>query len=99
MEYAAEVACPCAHCLLCKVEGDGRSLSFLRFTDEESERTTYGERIEYCPGCGEELGLVTPFSARARRRGGRHREAAKQLAGIRDADLLSFDRTSGARSL
>ena len=72
----AEVACPCAHCLLCKVEGDGRSLSFLRFTDEESERTTYGERIEYCPGCGEEPGLVTPFSARARRRGGRHREAA-----------------------
>jgi hypothetical protein len=57
------VACPCAHCLLCKVEGDGRSLSFLRYTDEESERTTYGERIEYCPGCGEELGLVTPFSA------------------------------------
>ena len=35
----------------------------------------------------------------ARRRGGRHREAAKQVAGTRGADLLSFDRTSGARSL
>jgi hypothetical protein len=34
MEYAAEVACPCAHRLLCEVEGDGHSLRFLCFTDE-----------------------------------------------------------------
>jgi hypothetical protein len=34
MEYAVEVAGPCAHRLLCEVEGDGHSLSFLRLTDE-----------------------------------------------------------------
>jgi hypothetical protein len=34
MEYAAEVARPCAHRLLCEVEGDGHSLRFLCFTDE-----------------------------------------------------------------
>jgi hypothetical protein len=97
MEYAAEVACPCAHRLHCEVEGDVHS---LRFSDEEAERTTYGERTEYHPGCGEELGLVKLFSASGpTRRGGRHREAAKQVAGTRGPDLLSFDRTSGARSL
>jgi hypothetical protein len=60
---AVKVTCSCAHRLLYALKEEGDRLGFLLIFDDEPGSTTYGQRVEECPGCGERTGLVALFSA------------------------------------
>jgi hypothetical protein len=60
-EEAAALRCVCGYSILCRVRRAGESIGFLRFFDNEPTSETYAQRIESCPGCGEQLGLPLFF--------------------------------------
>jgi len=62
MEEVTTLRCGCGHEILCEVRRAGEHLGFLAFFDAESRSETYGERVEHCPGCGEQLELPMLFA-------------------------------------
>jgi hypothetical protein len=61
VEEAAALRCGCGHGIHCEVRRAGEHLGFLVFVDDEPTSETCGERIESCPGCGEQLGFPMLF--------------------------------------
>jgi hypothetical protein len=61
-EEEATLLCVCAHRILCEVSREGERLGTLVFFDGDEASETYQERVESCPRCGEQLGLLV-FSA------------------------------------
>jgi hypothetical protein len=60
--------CVCGHRILCEVQPEGECIGFLIFFDGKPTGETYGQRVESCPGCGEQLGLPVLYREdRARR--------------------------------
>jgi hypothetical protein len=57
-EAATTLICACAHRVLCEVSREGERLGTLVFFDGDEASETYRERVESCPGCGEQLGLL-----------------------------------------
>jgi hypothetical protein len=54
----ARLRCVCGHGILCEVRPGGEHIGYLAFFDDEpTSSETYGQRVESCPGCGEQLGL------------------------------------------
>jgi hypothetical protein len=60
-EVATAVHCVCGYSILCALRSVGERLGFLEFLDNEPASETYGQRVEYCPNCGEQLGLPLFF--------------------------------------
>jgi hypothetical protein len=60
-EAATTLRCACGHGILCELMRQGKRLGFLAFFDDEPTSETRGERVESCPGCGEQLGVLMPF--------------------------------------
>ena len=57
----AKLRCVCGHGILCEVRPGGKHIGFLAFFDDEPMSATYGQRVERCPNCGEQLGLPLFF--------------------------------------
>ena len=57
----AALRCECGHGIFCKVGSEGEHIGFLAFFDNESSSETYGQQVERCPNCGEQLGLPMFF--------------------------------------
>ena len=51
--------CVCNYCISCEVRSGGEGLGYLVFFDGEPTSETYGQRVRWCPGCGEQLELST----------------------------------------
>lgn len=64
-EAATTLLCVCSHRVLCEVRYEGERLGTVVFFDGDEASETYQERVESCPGCGEQLGLLV-FSAEYR---------------------------------
>jgi hypothetical protein len=62
-EVMAEAAlrCICGYSIVCEVRPGGEHIGFLAFFDGETTSETYGQQVENCPGCGEQLGLPLFF--------------------------------------
>ena len=60
-EVATALRCVCGYSIFCEVRSTGERLGFLVFQDNEPASETYGQRVESCPGCGEQLGLPLFF--------------------------------------
>jgi hypothetical protein len=60
-EVATALRCVCGYSILCEVRSAGERLGLLVFQDNEPASETYGQRVESCPGCGEQLGLPLFF--------------------------------------
>jgi hypothetical protein len=60
-EEEATLSCVCGHSIVCRVTSGGERIGFLAFFDGEPTNETYGQRVECCPNCGEELGLPMFF--------------------------------------
>ena len=60
-EEASPLRCACGHAILCEVMRLGERLSTLTFFDNEATSETHTERVESCPGCGEQLEFLMPF--------------------------------------
>ena len=61
VEEAAALRCGCGHGILCEVKRAGEHLGFLAFFDDEPMSETWGERVESCPDCREQLGFPMLF--------------------------------------
>jgi DNA-directed RNA polymerase subunit RPC12/RpoP len=57
----AKLRCVCGYRILCEVRPWGERIGFLAFFDDEAASGTYGQQVESCPGCGEQLGLPLFF--------------------------------------
>lgn len=57
----AKLRCVCGHSILCEVRSGGERIGYLAFFDDEPKSETCGQRVERCPGCGEQLGLPLFF--------------------------------------
>ncbi len=66
-EEAATLQCPCGYAILCVVRSLMERLGAAVFFDDESKSETYGERIESCPGCGEQLKFLSLVLSNRRR--------------------------------
>jgi hypothetical protein len=54
-EEVATLRCTCGHAILCEMQ----RLGTLTFFDAGPTSETHGERVESCPGCGEQLEFLT----------------------------------------
>jgi hypothetical protein len=61
VDETATLRCECGHGILCEVRRAGTHLGFLVFVDDEPTSETYSERVESCPGCGEQLSFPMLF--------------------------------------
>ena len=66
-EEVATLQCACGYAILCEVMRLGACLGTLAFSDNEPTSDTYGERVESCPGCGEQLEFLTLLLRNQRR--------------------------------
>jgi hypothetical protein len=59
----AEVAlrCVCGHSIFCEVLSTEEHIGFVVFFDNEPTSETYGQQVECCPNCGEQLGFPMIF--------------------------------------
>ena len=57
----ARLRCVCGFSIVCQVRPAVERIGFLAFFDDEPTSETYGERVQSCPSCGEQLGLVLLF--------------------------------------
>lgn len=51
------LSCLCGFSVACELVRQGERLGILSFFDGEVASSTYGERIEHCPGCSQKLAL------------------------------------------
>jgi hypothetical protein len=58
-QEASTLQCACGRAILCQVRRLGERLSTLAFFDDMPTSQTHGERVESCPGCGEQLEFLT----------------------------------------
>ncbi len=58
-EQVATLQCPCGYALLCEVRSLAERLGVVVFFDDEPTSEAYSERVESCPGCGEQLEFLT----------------------------------------
>jgi len=54
---AYRLLCVCGYRVRCEVMRYGESLGELVFFDDKESSMTRGERVWYCPGCHDRLGL------------------------------------------
>jgi hypothetical protein len=54
-EEVATLRCTCGHAIVCEVRRLGERVGALAFFDAEPTSEIHGERVENCPGCGEQL--------------------------------------------
>jgi hypothetical protein len=54
-EEVATLRCTCGHAILCEMQ----RLGTLTFFDAEPTSEIHGERVENCPGCGEQLEFLS----------------------------------------
>ena len=57
----AALRCVCGHSIYCEVGTEGEYIGFFAFFDDEPTSETYGQRVECCPNCGEQLRLTSFF--------------------------------------
>ena len=60
-EETVALRCVCGYRISCQARSKGEHIGFLTFFDNEPTSETYGQRVENCPGCGEQLGLPLFF--------------------------------------
>jgi hypothetical protein len=51
------LSCACGYSISCEVHPEGERIGYLAFFDDEPASEAFGERIESCPRCGQQLGL------------------------------------------
>jgi hypothetical protein len=57
----AALRCVCGYSIYCGVESETQYTGNLAFFDNEPTSATYGQQVECCPNCGEQLGLPLFF--------------------------------------
>jgi hypothetical protein len=58
-EQAAVLRCACGHGILGEMLREGERLGTVAFFDDEEASETHGERVQWCPGCGQRLEVQT----------------------------------------